>query len=258
MGFVQWSAVSYGRPGDVVKYIPLMDLLDPTRIGRNSLTEAYPWEVALSYGEREGVPAHDWDHANALVYEESSDSYYLSLRHQDAVIKVSRSGESLTWILGTPSNWRSPWTEKLLSPVGSLEWPYHQHAVQVTADGIGMYDNGNYRAAAYETPGTEYSRAVLYAVDEKAMTVEQRWSYGEPSGDDSFFSSAMGDADWLPSTGNVLLTNAVLATNPFDRVYAQILEVAPDGTRVFELNVRGNAGSMYLMHRGRRVPDLRR
>ncbi|MBN1610888.1 MAG: aryl-sulfate sulfotransferase [Polyangiaceae bacterium] len=249
--------VQFTAAGEIVKRISLMDLLDPTRIGRNSLMEAYPWEVALYYGEREGVPAHDWDHANALVYEESSDSYYVSLRHQDAVIKVRRSDESLTWILGTPSNWRSPWTERLLSPVGSLEWPYHQHAVQVTADGIGMYDNGNYRAAAYETPGTEYSRAVLYAVDEEAMTVEQRRSYGEPSGADSFFSSAMGSAEWLPSTGNVLLANAVLATKPFDRVYAQVLEVAPDGTRLFELNVRGKAGSMYLMHRGRRVPDLR-
>jgi len=73
----------------------------------------------------------------------------------------------------------------------------------------------------------------------------------------SFFSSAMGNARWLPSTGNVLLANAVLATKPFDRVYAQILEVTPDGTRLFELNVRGNAGSMYLMHRASRVADLR-
>ena len=249
--------VEFTAAGEIVKRISLLDLLDSRRIGRESLTAAYPWEVVTYYGERQGVPARDWDHANALVYEESSDSYYVSLRHQDAVIKVNRSEESLTWILGTHSNWRSPWTEKLLSPTGSLEWPYHQHAVQVTADGIGMYDNGNYRAAAFETPGTEYSRAVLYAVDEEAMTVEQKWSYGEPSGEDSFFSSGMGNADWLPATGNVLLTNALLATTPFDRLYAQILEVAPDGTRQFELNVRGKAGSMYVMHRGRRVPDLR-
>jgi len=249
--------VRFTADGEIVERISLMDLLDPTRIGRNSLTEAYPWEVVTAYGEREGVTARDWDHPNALVYEESSDSYYVSLRHQDAVIKVRRSDPSLTWILGTPSNWRSPWTEKLLSPVGALEWPYHQHAVQVTAAGIGMYDNGNYRAAAFETPGTEYSRAVRFAVDEAAMTVEQVWSYGAPSGDDFFFSSAMGDADWLPATGNVLLTNAVLATDPFDRIYSQILEVAPDGTRRFELDVQGGARSMYLMHRGGRVPDLR-
>jgi arylsulfate sulfotransferase len=249
--------VEFTAAGEIVTRISLMDLLDPTRIGRNSLTEQYPWEVATAYGEREGAPAHGWDHANALVYDESSDSYYVSLRHQDAVIKVRRSDQSLTWILGTHSNWRSPWAEKLLSPEGSLEWPYHQHAIQVTTAGIGMYDNGNYRAAAFETPGTEYSRAVLYAVDEEAMMVKQVWSYGAPTGDDSFFSSAMGDADWLPHTGNVLLTNAVLATNPSGRIHSQILEVAQDGTRLFELNVRGDARSMYLMHRARRIPDLR-
>ena len=254
--------VEFAATGEVVKYIPLMDLLDPTRIGRETLpTEQpeQPWGVIEQYAAREGVPVNDWDHANALVYDESSDSYYVSVRQQDAVIKVNRSDESLTWILGTPSNWRSPWAEQLLSPVGDLEWPYHQHAVQVTADGVGMYDNGNYRAAAFEPPvEPEYSRAVRYSVDEEAMTVEQAWSYGGPAGEDSFFSMAMSDADWLPSTGNVLIANGILLPETRDRTFSQILEVAPDGTRLFELNVGGDTPqTWYLMHRARRIPDLR-
>jgi hypothetical protein len=122
-----------------------------------------------------------------------------------------------------------------------------------------MYDNGNHRAAAFEPPlETEYSRAVMYSVDEEAMTVEQVWSYGEPAGEDSFFSSAMSDADWLPNTGNVLIANGLLLPEDRDRILAQILEVAPDGTRLFELNVGGTApGTWYLMHRARRIPDIR-
>ncbi len=254
--------VEFTARGEVVKYIPLTDLLDPTRIGRDTLPANQienQWKVLEQYAAREGVPVNDWDHSNAAVYEQSSDSYYVSVRHQDAVIKVSRSDESLTWILGTPANWKSPWKEKLLSPVGELEWPYHQHAVQVTADGVGMYDNGNHRAAAFDPPAeTEYSRAVLYSVDEEAMTVEQVWSYGDPAGEDSFFSAAMSDADWLPKTGNVLIANGLLLPETRDRAFAQILEVSPDGTRLFELNVGGDTPrTWYLMHRARRISDIR-
>ena len=254
--------VEFTADGDVVKYIPLMDLLDPTRIGRDTLPAdqpGQPWGMVDAYAEREGVPVNDWDHSNAVVYEESSDSYYVSVRQQDAVIKVSRSAESLTWILGTPTNWKSPWREKLLSPVGELEWPYHQHAVDVTAAGVGMYDNGNHRASAFEaSTEVEYSRAVLYSVDEAARTVEQTWSYGEPAGEDSFYSWAMSDADWLPTTGNVLITNGNLLTESHDRTFAQILEVAQDGTRQFELQVGGGTpNTWFLMHRSRRIRDIR-
>jgi hypothetical protein len=254
--------VEFASTGELVKYIPLMDLLDPTRIGRGTLPgeqDDPPWGVIAAYAEQQGVAVADWDHANAVVYEEGSDSYYVSLRHQDAVVKVNRSTESLTWILGTPSNWKSPWKEKLLSPVGELQWPYHQHAVQVSAAGVGMYDNGNYRASAFESPATtEYSRAVIYSVDEQAMTVQQTWSYGAPSGADSFFCKAMGSATWLPGTGNVLIANAILPSKKQDRTSAQILEVAPDGTRLFELNVGGvAANTWYLMHRVRHIADIR-
>jgi hypothetical protein len=254
--------VEFTTAGDIVKHIPLMDLLDPTRIGRATIPSKQdnpPWGVVTAYANQLGVSVNDWDHANAVVYEESSDSYYVSLRHQDAVIKVNRSNPSLTWILGTPSNWKSPWKDKLLTPVGDLQFPYHQHAVQVSAAGVGVYDNGNYRAAAFETPATTlYSRGVIYSVDETAKSVQQKWSFGAPSGENSFYCAAMGNATWLPNTGNELIANAILGTKNNDRVSAQILEVAPDGTRLFELNVGGvAANTWFLMHRARRIADIR-
>jgi hypothetical protein len=67
----------------------------------------------------------------------------------------------------------------------------------------------------------------------------------------------MGNATWLASTGNELIANGLLVTKP-DRTSAQILEVAPDGTRLFELDIGGNAAnSWYLMHRARRIADVR-
>jgi arylsulfate sulfotransferase len=254
--------VEFSPTGEITKYIPLMDLLEPTRIGRGTLPvnqDNPPWGVIADYAKQQDVPVNDWDHANSVVYDQSSDSYYVSLRHQDAVVKVDRSKSSLVWILGTPSNWNSPWKEKLLTPVGDLEWPYHQHAVEVTAAGVGVYDNGNFRAAAFEPPvAAQYSRAVIYSVDEQAKTVQQTFSYGAPTGGNSFFSSAMGSANWLPTTGNELIASGYLVSKNKDRTLAQILEVAPDGTRLFELNVGGTAANTwYLMHRARRIADIR-
>jgi hypothetical protein len=125
--------------------------------------------------------------------------------------------------------------------------------------GLGLYDNGNYRAAAFQpVDGTpEYSRAVIFKVDETAKTVSQVWSYGPSSGADSFFSTGMGDSDRQPVTGNVLLTSSQIVSAD-GATYAQILEVTPDGTRVFDLNTKGSSGSVYPVYRADRIPDLRR
>ena len=255
------AIVEFSPTGELVKHISLLDLLDPTRIGRDALDPQWPSQHVPA-----GQRPYDWDHANAVIYDEGSDAYYVSLRHQDAIVKVSRADETLVWILGTPANWVSPWKEKLLAPQGDLIWPFHQHAVELTPNGIGLYDNGNYRAAAFEpldatTP--EHSRAVIFSVDESARTVEQAWSYGPSEGADAFFSTGMGDSDWQPETGNVLITNServIASTTPLgdDTTYAQILEVTQDGTRVFELTTLGEEGDAYPVYRAERIPDIRR
>jgi hypothetical protein len=73
----------------------------------------------------------------------------------------------------------------------------------------------------------------------------------------------MGDADWLPTTGNVLITNAqrVISagtTLGADTTYAQLLEVTPSGEKVFDLSTLGKDGTVYPVYRAERIPDLRR
>jgi hypothetical protein len=245
--------VEFSPRGAIVKRIALLDLLDPRRIARDSLGT---WTIY-------GPDARDWAHANAVVYDESDDSYYVSLRHQDAIVKVNRSRETLSWIFGTPANWDEPWASLLLSPVGDLTWPFHQHAVELTADGLGLYDNGNYRAAAFEPPlDGEYSRVARYAPNDEDLTVRQLWEYGPETGEDSVFSALMGDADWQPVTGNVLITNSVLYTEKFGgSPYGQLLEVTPDGQRVFQLDVgdpTDSGSAIHAIYRAQRLEDIRR
>jgi hypothetical protein len=59
-------------------------------------------------------------------------------------------------------------------------------------------------------PEDSYSRVVEYRIDEEQMTVQQVWEYS-PSGIDRLYTPAKSDVDWLPTTGNVLITYSVVA-----------------------------------------------
>ncbi len=247
--------VEFTADGEVIEEVPLLDLLDPTRVSRDSLSTSWP----ASYSAPD-VTAYDWDHANAVALDEAADAYYVSLRHQDAVIKIKRSTKELLWILGTHANWDAPWSDKLLTRVGELQWPFHQHSVELNPLGFALYDNGNHRAAAFETPAEPYSRAVIYAVNEDDFSVEEVWSYGS-AGDDAFFSPTRGDADWQPETGNMVLATGNIRTAS-GAAYGQVLEVTPEGDLVFELDVGDRSDdesntSRHSIYRAQRLSDLR-
>ncbi len=159
--------VEFARDGSIVNEWKLMDMLDPERIGYDSLLPIWDW----AYPQADGG-TKDWSHGNSVFYDSADNSIIVSLRHQDAVVKFSRDTGRLVWILGTHKGWRDPWKRFLLEPQGPLEWPYHQHAAKTTVRGtVMLFDNGNARAWPFDAPWEAkdtYSRAVEYAVDVEA------------------------------------------------------------------------------------------
>ncbi len=249
--------VEFSRQGELIKEIPLLDILDPTRVAHG---------VLGSHWDSVYPTAKDWSHSNAAVYDEASDAYLISVRHQDAVVKIDRETESLVWILGTHDNWGAAWQDRLLAPIDDdVQWPFHQHAVEITDAGIGIFDNGNYRAPAFEEPQKPYySRAVRYFVDEEEMTVSQIWSFGTQSGANSFYSRYLSDADWLPQTGNTLITSGGLRSEETQQEpaynYTRVREVTENREIVFELLVKaepGNAPTDYSSYDAERIEDIR-
>lgn len=191
--------VEFKRDGTVVNSLSVFDVVDPYRIGYLSLG---------GYWAAKGYPASkDWSHANAMDYDASDDTFVVSLRHQDAVIKIDRSSGALKWILGTPDGWKAPWAEGLLQPQGDLEWQYHQHNAHLTRNGnVLLFDNGNFRAvpfAAKLPPAENYSRGVEFAIDGDARTASQVWFYGGPG--TSEYAAFLCGLRRLPKTGNVLI-----------------------------------------------------
>jgi arylsulfate sulfotransferase len=263
--------VEFERDGTIVREYRLLDILDPNRIGYNSLGGGF-WKDHYEplIEDIEATPIRDWSHANAIIYDESDDSYIVSVRHQDVVIKVSRETGELLWMLGPPEHWEEPWSNKRLQPVGDLQWQYHEHGPVLTGAGtILMFDNGTNRAGAFQdkTPLEELnSRVVEFAVDAEAMEVRQVWTWGGPD-DELFYSSFVSDADWLPVTGNVLVTDGARETDDNGvnaergegtNYWARIVEVThtEPAEKVFELNVKEGGNGNWHVYRAERLPSL--
>jgi arylsulfate sulfotransferase len=239
----------------------LINMLQPTRI--NYLT----FTIRTSMG-------WDCEHANAVIEDPRDDSLIVSMRHQDAVVKFSRDGQ-LKWILGPHANWATNFQQYLLTPVGTpFQWNYAQHAPALTPQGtLLLYDNGDFRASPFDTTladSNNWSRAVEYAINEQTMEVTQVWEYGRTNGA-ALYTDKVGNADWLPHTGNVLITfgnvNYVDGLRPSafspTATMVRIKEVTHDPTPevVFDLvffdytNRASNYKGSYA-YRSHRIPDL--
>jgi hypothetical protein len=255
--------VEFTPDGTVVQQWPLLDAVDPYRIGYDSLGTGFWGDTYRALGHATGEAA-DWAHANALAHDPADDTFVVSLRHQDAVVKVDRTGAA-RWILGSHAGWQDPWRDLLLEPQGELEWPFHSHGVEVTPAGtILLFDNGNHRAMPFEDRmpvDASYSRAVEFEVDAAAMTVRQPWAY-PGAGTEPFHSSFLSDADWLPRTGNILITDGA-RTRPVDAEdgepeelrWARIVEVARDNAEVvFELVIDDDSPAGWHVYRAGRLP----
>tara|TARA_B100001057_G_scaffold295171_1_gene295262 strand:+ start:173 stop:1783 length:1611 start_codon:yes stop_codon:yes gene_type:complete len=251
--------------GDVLREWKLHDILDPYRIGYSSLGTGF-WRA--HYEEKLGGPARDWTHANAIIYEEEDNSFLVSVPYQDAVIKVSMDTGELVWILGNHDNWKEPWSDKLLTPVGDLEWSYKHHAISHTENGTYLlFDNGVARSSPFNEKMAlvdSYSRAVEYSVNEETMEVSQVWSYGPK--DEHFYARYLGDVDWQPKTDNILITiggqesdpegnNAGRA--PDTQRWARLLEVTHETPSevVWDMRLQ-DTGLGWAIYRGERLPAL--
>jgi hypothetical protein len=218
----------------------------------------------------------DSEHVNAVIEDPQDDSLIVSLRAQNAVIKISRATGQLKWILGPPANWGASWQPYLLNPVGTpFLWQYGQHAPVLTPQGnLLMFDNGNFRASPFATsvPDTSnYSRAVEYQINEDTMEVSQVWDYGRTNVSQRLYVDHEGNAEPEPQTGNVLIDfasvkyiNGVAPSSYGPSAYiVRLTEVTHDETPqiVFDLELSEFDNPLFSFkgctaYRAHRIPDL--
>lgn len=260
--------------GEVLRRIDLRQFLDTERFGYLSLGGFW----MPKYNHLIDGLSRDWCHANGLVLFPEEEAALISFRHLDCLIKIDLKQEKLLWILGDPEGWGAEWQEFFLTPNDpEFEWFAHQHGPQWEAGstpGTGtlrLYDNGNYRARPYTPPlpATENSSRVLeLQINERERTVALKWSY-DGSPDAKFFCPFYCEADRLPQTGNLLITNGghieLADGTPFNEVpggrqWARIFEIrgaAPHET-VFDLRVESPLGAPngWSIYRSLKLPSL--
>lgn len=244
--------VQIGPDGQVLDDIDLSTVLDPARIGYDSVKLGY-WD------EFYGVPTSDWAHANAVQYDEATDDLIVSSRHQDAVVRFDRVTRAIKWIVAPDANWREPWASRVLQHAPDAVRSYHQHAPVLTSSGtLMMFDNGNRRASAFETPlppSANASRAVEYRIDEASGRIEELWSYGFGR-QVPVFSASTGNATPLPETGNVLVVFGDIEGDQ-DEASWRVVEVThTDPPEVVLELARFGEDELIRLYRAHKVPTL--
>ena len=200
-GVVGDKVIEFTPEGDVVWAWDSFEHLDVNRIGYHTFEP---------FWDTRGFPNHaDWTHGNGVHHDPRDNGVLISLKHQDAVLKVDRAGK-IQWILGHHKDWSAALQPRLLTPVGDLVWFWHGHNPRVTSKGtIIMYDNAILQAWPFDPPKPPaecFARAVEYEVDEERMEVRQVWTSAEA---DPVVSWAMGDAHRLPETDNRLVIDSL-------------------------------------------------
>lgn len=186
-------------------------------------------------------------------------------------VKLTRDN-TVVWILAPHVDWRTAGdgtdlSDRLLTPLDAagqpitnpdvlagrrahrdFTWNWRQHAVEVLGGGdYAMFDNGDDRHFSGEPP---YSRAVRFHVDEAAMTVQQRWSYGEDLGAETF-SPIVSDVDVLPN-GHVIWSPGA-AWGP-DGPTGVVLELDERDEVVFHARIRSTKPTYGItFHRTERL-----
>jgi arylsulfate sulfotransferase len=244
------------QTGEVINEYDLRQILDDRRTPYNH------YDPGVKNG-----PNQDWAHTNSVAYDENDNSIIISSPIQSAVVKFNPETNAIDWILSSPEGWDGEFSEYqqyLLKPIGSpFEWQWGQHDAKILPETDGnpnsidilLFDNGqakSFTQASSIKPADNYSRAVIYRINEVDRTVEQIWEFGKDLGSGAY-ATFLGSAEQLGRTGNINIDFGGMLRQdgvPVDdivsgvigktQVQSRVVEVQRNGGEVFDVSVSPN------------------
>lgn len=244
--------------GNIVTEWDLKKSLDPTR------------STLLSEQDIDGFK-HNWAHSNGIAYSEKDDCIIVSNRYQ-GLVKLNRKNQ-VVWFL-TPHRGAEKSSTSLLTPLDqsgqkitdpevldgvkahpNFDWEWGGHCPELLSDGrILVFDNGYKRRHEeidlYSQVG--YSRAVIYEMNEKEMTVRQTWEYGHKERGRECYSVALSSVQYLPTTDHVLFGPGVGTPN-LNGAGGKIIEI-DSKTKEVVYEVHLSRPDYMVFHRVERIP----
>lgn len=220
--------------------------IDANKAGKTlSAEELAKLDSSDKFGDIVGTGAgRNWAHVNSVSYDKFDDSIIISSRHQNAIVKIGRD-KKIKWILGAHKGWKDEFRKYLLQPVdnkgkkivceddyskcpgyendeGGFDFTWTQHTAYIINEMskkgityITVFDNGDSRGMEQPAFATlKYSRAVVYKIDEKKMSVEQVWEYGKQRGHEWY--SPVTSLTKYNADKNSIFTYSATAGGSFD------------------------------------------
>ncbi|MQS76191.1 aryl-sulfate sulfotransferase [Lactobacillus halodurans] len=189
----------------------------------------------------------DWFHQNAVDYDKTDNTIMISGRNQDMIMKLNYKTNKIIWIYSgkSKSSWPKKYRSKILTPTKGTTITGGQHGLyqlNKTADGenIILYDNNIDVTNGDKKTSGKYSQAVQYHVNEKKMTIDQKWSYGKNLGKANF-TNIIGYAE-RESNGNTLIDFGYKNKGK----ESNIIEVDPEGNQVFNVTIKNASTKAYV------------
>jgi len=171
--------------------------------------------------------AADWLHMNSISYDPADGNLVVSIRHQDAIIKIAYQNGTgdghIVWRLGHDGGFKFNNISNVPSP-----WFSHQHDVEVVSDNpltLSLFDNGNTRNA--KDPSA-LSRVQVLTVNESKLIVKFAFNYDLP-----VYSNAFGSVQALMNGNWWALAGAI--ENASGGYMSQGYEITPSGEVAYEM-----------------------
>ena len=204
------------------------------------------------------APNIDWLHMNAAIHDEKHNSIIISGAAHSAVVSIDADTSEINWILGPHDEYNDELQQYLLTPIGDdFEWQWCQHDPEILETGdpnfvdILLFDNGQNKSFYQETsvPAKDnYSRAVIFRIDQKNRTVEQLWQYGKERGSE-LYSTYLGSAKKYDD--NILIDfggQLRIGGEPVDDIVQTILDGLVTNSTVVEVTDKGEVVYEVSVH----------
>jgi hypothetical protein len=175
----------------------------------------------------------DWFHMNSAIYNAADNSLLVSSR-ENFVVKLDYDTGAIRWLFGdTSKHWyvNYPSLRALALRLVEGKAPIGQHSLSVTPNGeLLLFNNGlgslNQPPAAPRGATRTYSMPSRYAIDEKAGTAREVWTYEAERRLFSDICSSVYEA----SPGNYLVAYSALNA----RTSARLVGVDSQGKPAFD------------------------
>ncbi len=211
---------------------------DEIQVFDSDLNSVWTWNFWDHVTPGDVGPGGAWTHVNAVSFDLDNNYAYISSYNLGLIYKLDTVTDAIEWTLGEDGDFDP-------DPVADYPWFTGTHGIDYLGDGkILAYDNGNI--------DRQFSRAVIYQLDEINMEATIIWEYRGDDEADKFYNASVGDADMLEN-GNVLITAGNSAQN---QSQTRFIEVTPDGDKVWQMWLYYEGSTRVASFQGERIPSL--